>query len=95
MASLISANVKIEGTNRQALFFSNPNNKNSRTNMTIKASLDGGLTWHEKYWTELNETDGYGYSCMTMTDGKTVGILYEGVKELYFQKVPVKDIFGE
>ncbi len=95
MASLISANVKIEGTNRQALFFSNPNNKNSRTNMTIKASLDGGLTWHEKYWTELNETDGYGYSCMTMTDGKTVGILYEGVKELYFQKVLVKDIFGE
>jgi sialidase-1 len=41
----------------------------------------------------LNENQGFGYSCMTMVDENTVGILYEGVKELYFQKVPVEDIF--
>jgi dihydrodipicolinate synthase/N-acetylneuraminate lyase len=32
----------------------------------------------------LNEKQGFGYSCMTMVDENTVGILYEGVKELYF-----------
>jgi hypothetical protein len=27
-----------------------------------------------------------------LIDDETVGILYEGVKELYFQKIPIKDI---
>jgi sialidase-1 len=30
-----------------------------------------------------------------MVDENHVGILYEGVKELYFQKIPVVDFFGE
>jgi sialidase-1 len=29
---------------------------------------------------------------MTMVDSKTIGILYEGVKELYFQKIPVAEV---
>ena len=95
MASLIAAEIETDGTARQVLFFSNPDSKVSRTNMTIKASTDGGLTWPEEFHTELNEAGGYGYSCMTMTDENTVGIVYEGVKELYFQKVPVKDIPGK
>lgn len=94
MASIISANVKINGRMQQVLFFSNPNNKNARTNMTIKASLDGGLTWPDAYQTELNSADGYGYSCMTMVDENTIGILYEGTKDLYFQKIKVSDLFG-
>jgi sialidase-1 len=80
---------------QQALFFSNPNNRETRTNMTIKASLDGGLSWPEKFQVELNEKQGYGYSCMTMVDENTIGILYEGVKELYFQKVPVEDLLSK
>ncbi len=60
--------------------------------MTIKASLDEGSTWPEKYQLEIYEPEGYGYSCMTMVDEKTVGILYEGSKELFFQKIPVSDI---
>jgi sialidase-1 len=42
----------------------------------------------------LNAEKGYGYSCMSMVDDKTIGILYEGVKDLYFQKVPVSDLLG-
>jgi len=95
MASIISANVKINGQMQQVLFFSNPNNKNARTNMTIKASLDGGLTWPDAYQTELNSAEGYGYSCLTMVDESTIGILYEGIKELYFQKIKVSDLFGK
>ena len=92
MASIIRATVIVNGEKRPVLFFSNPNNKNDRTNMTIKASLDEGKTWTESLQLELNAAGGYGYSCLTMVDENTIGILYEGVKELLFQKILVKDI---
>jgi sialidase-1 len=92
MASLISAKVPVNGKLRQVLFFSNPNNRSTRSNMTIKASLDEGATWPARYQVEINENEGYGYSCLTMTDPGTIGILYEGTKELFFQKIRVKDI---
>ena len=95
MASIISADIKTGGKSQKALFFSNPNNKGSRTNMTIKTSIDAGLTWPEEYQVLLNTETGYGYSCMTMVDENTIGILYEGVKELYFQKIPVTDLLGD
>ena len=92
MASIIGTEVTLNGSKKNVLFFSNPNNKNERKNMTIKASLDNGLTWPEKFQVELNEQGGYGYSCLTMVDDETIGILYEGVKELYFQKIAIADI---
>lgn len=94
MASIIAGDVQMNGKNQQVLFFSNPNDKEARINMTIKASLDQGHTWPEEYQVLLNENQGYGYSCMTMVDENTVGILYEGVKELCFQKVPVEELLG-
>ncbi len=94
MASIISVNLEINGKMQQVLFFSNPDSKTERSHMTIKASLDGGLTWPKTYQVELNSEAGYGYSCMSMVDDKTIGILYEGVKELYFQKIPVSDLLG-
>ncbi|MGI6338154.1 MAG: sialidase family protein [Bacteroidales bacterium] len=95
MASLISTDMIIDGRKQKVLFFSNPNNKYSRSNMTIKASLDEGMTWPEEFQVELNEEEGYGYSCLAMVDENHIGILYEGIKELYFQKIPVKDILKE
>jgi sialidase-1 len=94
MASLISARVKVNGADQEVLFFSNPNDKTSRAHMTLKASLDLGVTWPVAYQTELNSDDSYGYSCLTMVDEQTVGILYEGTKDLYFQKIPVADLLG-
>jgi len=95
MASIISTDLEINGKIQQVLFFSNPDSKTERSHMTIKASLDGGLTWPKEYQTELNSEVGYGYSCMSMVDNHTIGILYEGVKELYFQKIPVTDLLGK
>ena len=92
MASLIGTNITIGGVSKHVLFFSNPNNKSARANMTIKASLDEGNTWPLEYQLELNAAEGYGYSCLTMIDDHTIGILYEGVKELFFQKVSVSDV---
>jgi len=92
MASIISADLEINGKTQQVLFFSNPDSKTERSHMTIKASVDGGLTWPKEYQALLNSEIGYGYSCMTMVDSKTIGILYEGVKELYFQKIPVAEV---
>lgn len=87
MASLIGTDLNVNGKNRKVLFFSNPADKHKKINMTIKASLDEGMTWPEEYHILLNETPGFGYSCMTMVDDEHLGILYEGFKNLYFQKI--------
>ncbi|NMC37695.1 MAG: exo-alpha-sialidase, partial [Bacteroidales bacterium] len=94
MASLISADLGLNGEKKHVLFFSNPDNKSSRTNMTIKASLDEGLTWPEEYQIEIYEPESFGYSCLTMIDDQTIGILYEGTGELYFQKIAIADILN-
>ena len=53
-------------------------------------SFDGGATWTRKVL--LDEGDGWGYSCLTMIDKKTVGILYESSQaHMTFQAVPLKD----
>jgi len=92
MASLISTDLKIEGEIKKVLFFSNPDNKHERKNITIKASLDEGMTWPSQFQLVINDNKGYGYSCLTLINNDVIGILYEGQKELYFQKIPVKDI---
>ena len=92
MASLIATHTTVNGKQQQVLLFSNPNSKTTRTNMTIKASSDGGHTWPGAWQTEIYAPAGFGYSCMTMVDDNHVGIVYEGIKELYFQKIPIKDI---
>lgn len=92
MASLIAAKVKVNGIPTDVLFFSNPNDKVSRAHMTIKASLDQGVSWPVAYQVELNSNDSYGYSCLTMVNDTTLGILYEGTKELYFQEIKVDEI---
>ena len=93
-ASLISANVFMNGSKKKILFFSNPDHPSQRSQMTIKASLDDGKTWPVEYQLKINESTGYGYSCMTMVDDETLGIVYEGNRELFFQKIPVKDIIA-
>lgn len=94
MASLISTDLTIKGVKKKILLFSNPNDKSGRIKMTVKVSLDEGLTWPERYWIELYAPECDGYSCMTMVDENTVGILYEGTKELYFQKITLSELTG-
>jgi len=66
--------------------------QDARKNMTIKASLDLGETWPEENRALLDERTCFGYSAPVKIDDKTIGILYEGVRELYFLRVPVSDI---
>lgn len=73
------------------LLFANPASTKTRNMFTIQASDDLGLTWPRSLL--LDEEGGLGYSCMTMIDPQTVGIIYEGsTSHLVFQAVKLKDI---
>jgi len=93
MASLIKSEAKDNILGKDILLFSNPNTIKGRNHITIKASLDGGLTFPEEYQVMLDEADSWGYSCLTMIDRETVGIFYEGsTAHMVFQAIPLKDI---
>ncbi|WP_455585523.1 BNR-repeat neuraminidase N-terminal domain-containing protein [Bacteroides sp.] len=93
MASLISVKAKDNASKKDILLFSNPNTVKGRRNITIKASLDGGITWLPEHQLLLDEGDGWGYSCLTMIDAETVGILYESsVAHMTFQAVKLEEL---
>lgn len=93
MASLIRVKAKDNVTGKDILLFSNPNTTKGRHHITIKASLDGGVTWLPEHQVLLDEEDGWGYSCLSMIDRETVGILYESsVAHMTFQAVKLKDL---
>lgn len=93
MASLIQVNAQDNILGKDILLFSNPNTTKGRNHITIKASLDGGLTWPTEYQVMLDEDEGWGYSCLTMIDRETVGILYESsVAHMTFQAVKLTDL---
>ena len=82
--------------NRDLLLFSNPNSTKNRNMITLKASLDGGLTWLPQHQVLLDEGNGWGYSCLTMIDRETVGIFYESsTAHMLFQAIKLKEIIKE
>ena len=95
MASLISVKAGDNVSGKDLLLFSNPNTTSGRHHITIKASLDGGLTWLPENQILLDAGNGWGYSCLSMIDGETVGILYESsVAHMTFQAVKLKDFIS-
>lgn len=93
MASLIHVKAADNVLKKDLLLFSNPDDVKFRRNITIKASLDGGLTWLPENQLNLDNREGWGYSCLTMIDKETVGILYESsVAHMTFQKIKLRDI---
>lgn len=92
MGSLLKTRVNLKGVTKEVLFFSNPATTSGRYNITIKASLDMGKTWLPAHELLLDARESYGYSCLTRIDDNTIGILYEGIKDLYFVSIPVKDV---
>lgn len=93
MASLISVKAKDNVLGKDLLIFSNPNNTSARKDMTIKISMDGGKTWSADHQLLLDEDYNWGYSCLTMIDKETIGILYESsVAHMTFQSIKLKDI---
>ena len=93
MASLISVKAKDNITGKDLLLFSNPNTTEGRHHITIKASLDGGVTWLPAHQVLLDEEGGWGYLCLSMIDREMVGIFYESsVAHMTFQAVKIKDL---
>lgn len=93
MASLLKVGATQNSTGKDILLFANPATTKGRHHLTIKASVDGGGTWPQEYHLLLDEENLWGYSCLTMIDDETVGILYEGsTSQLVFQAVKLSDI---
>lgn len=80
---------------RQGLAFFNPADTLSRIRSTLKLSFDEGKTWPEKYHTLVYEPGSYGYSCLTQIAPGRLGVIYEGVGELYFQQLELDEIPSE
>ena len=96
MASLINVSRELGDAKTQWLLFSNPDDPNTRKRITIKASPDGGVTWPKEHQLLLDEGTGRGYSCMTMIDEDTVGILYESSQaDLVFQRIPLDEVISK
>ncbi len=93
MASLHKHVYAANGEKKNILLFSNPNSRTTRDHMTIKVSFDEGATWPEEYWLLLDEMRGWGYSCLTSVDDKTIGILYEGSQaDMTFQIISLAEL---
>jgi sialidase-1 len=92
MGSFIKADMNVKGKMKEVLFFSNPDSGFDRYNMTIKASTDMGETWLPAHQLLVDERGCYGYSTLTKIDDNTIGILYEGIGDLYFIRIPVSEI---
>ena len=92
MASLIQDEFKGYG---RVMLFSNPNTHSGRFNITIKSSLDEGMSWPEEKWLLLDQGDSFGYSCMTRIGEKAIGILYEGSQaHMTFEQVTIKELLS-
>lgn len=66
------------------LYFLNPASTNSRTNMTLKSSLDYGDTWQT---VKVLHPGASAYSDLTLINGKTLGCLYEGGKNSPYEGI--------
>ena len=59
-------------------------------------SFDDGKTWKNEHQVLLDDGYGWGYSCLTMIDRETIGILYESsVAQMTFQAIPLKDLITD
>jgi sialidase-1 len=96
MASIIRHDYRYNGKMKSVLLFSNPDSKTKRHRMTIKYSLDDGMTWSGITSLRLDELSGRGYSCMSSIDDDTIGIFYESSQaDIVFQALKLKDLLTD
>ena len=78
---------------RDLLLFCNcAHNPRQRRDMTVRMSLDGGLTWPCALL--LDHYHGMGYSCMTLLDPETLGIIYESSQgSEIFQALSLRELY--
>jgi len=73
---------------QHALYFSNPA-ATSRTNMTIKQSVDNGETWPKAYSVFKGPS---GYSDLVILSADSIGILHEGGLQRYTDGIAYKNV---
>jgi sialidase-1 len=97
MASLLHVGREVRNEADGWLLFSNPAvSAPPRRDMTLQLSTDFGRTWPRTQRVLLDAGQSAGYSCLTMVDDKTVGILYEGSgAHMVFQAVPLDQLLGD
>ncbi|MCC8172333.1 MAG: exo-alpha-sialidase [Parabacteroides sp.] len=96
MASLHRHTYTANGTEKSVLLFANPNDYRTRDKLTLKASVDDGATWPEKYWLLFDEYRSAGYSSIMSVDEHTIGILYESnLADLVFIQVKLEELFSQ
>jgi sialidase-1 len=83
-----------EKGNRHYLLFSNPASQSSRTNMTVKMSLNNGQTWPKK---KVLHSGPSAYSNLTILPNKNIGCLYEAgyakpYEGIVFEQIRFKDL---
>lgn len=91
MASLLRID---HATFGRLLVFSNPNTPAGRFDMTLKVSTDDGMTWPARWHTRYDQRPGAGYSCLTRVGDDHVGVVYEGHRELYYLRFPIRELLG-
>jgi sialidase-1 len=96
MASLIHIGHELDGKADGRLLFSNPAvGAAPRRDLSIQLSTDFGQTWHRENRLLLDSGVSAGYSCLTMIDAETIGIVYEGSgAHLVFQRIPLSALKG-
>ncbi|MES2650675.1 MAG: exo-alpha-sialidase [Bacteroidota bacterium] len=92
MASFIKEQVSVKGKLKEVVFFGNDNTQNGRYNLTIKASMDLGESWNKKNELLIDDRKLFGYSSLTKIDDGMIGFFYEGIRDMYFVRVPVSEI---
>ena len=76
------------------LFFANPPQSRGRHHMTIKVSVDEGMTWPEK-WHTLVDGGTTAYSCLTRVGEDHIGLVYETPRELQFVRYSIGELLKE
>lgn len=90
-ASILHVNASDNVLGKDLVLFSNPKNAAGRSNYHIQASEDGGETWTHSL--QIDAGGALGYTCLTMVDNATVGILYESSRgHIVFQAIPLTEI---
>ena len=90
-ASLLAVKAEESSLGQDLLLLANPATTSGRNHITIRASLDNGITWEGQLL--LDQGSSMGYTCLTMVDASTVGILYESSRgNILFQAIPLEDI---
>jgi sialidase-1 len=74
-----------------ALWFSNPDATDGRHSMTVKRSMDQGMTWPESDFRLYDSRGCFGYSCLAPADESHLGVIYEGKSTMYFLRFPLAE----